>query len=126
MTNEHVGSAKHVAKAAWEEWLALGRYQGCQQSGQGQAVARSWHVAHVPDLPFVAQQRCSAGGCQSEHFDDDADGAGRRIQSPDPDTGGNWIHQWWETHGRYYFWNDRDPRLVAWGIPNYTVAYHTV
>ncbi len=142
ITDEHVGSARHVAKVDWEEWLAhlpdpiqpaqpldwepLALGQGYQHAEQGQAEARSWHVAHVPALPFVAQQRCSAGGSQTKHVVDDADGAGRRIRSPDRDPGGNWIQQWSATHGRHYFWNDRDPRLVAWEIPDYTVEYHMV
>ena len=142
ITGEHVGSDRHVAKVDWEEWLAhlpdpIQRAelldweppvldQGYQQAEQGQAVARSWHVAHVPALPFVAQQRCSAGGSQAEHNVDVVVGARRRMLSPDRDPGGNWIKQLSETHGRHYFWNDRDARLVAWDPPDYSVAYHTV
>ena len=108
------------------DWEPPALDQGYQQAEQGQAVARSWHVAHVPALPFVAQQRCSAGGSQPGRVVDDADGTRRRIRPPDRDPGGNWIKQWSETHGTHYFWNDRDARLVAWEIPDYSVAYHTV
>ena len=108
------------------DWVPPALDQGYQQAEQGQAVARSWHVAHVPTLPFVAQQRCSAGGSQAEHDVDDVDAARRRIRSPVRDPGGNWIKQLSATHGRHYFWNDRDARLVAWEIPDYTVVYHEV
>ena len=137
-----MGSARHVAKVDWQEWLAhlpdpiqstqpldwepLALGQGYQQAEQGQAVARSWHVAHVPALPFVAQQRCSSGGSQSEHVVDDADGARRRIRFSDRGPGGNWIQQWSATHGKHYFWNGRDPQLVVWEIPDYKVVHHEV
>ena len=37
-----------------------------------------------------------------------------------------WIPQWSATHGRRYFWNDRDPQLVVCEIPDYKVVYHEV
>jgi hypothetical protein len=116
ITDEHVSSDWHVAKVGREEWLAhlpdpiqpaqplvlkpLPSDQGCL-------------VAQVPVLPFEA------------HVVHDDTGAHRRIRSPDRDPGGNWIQEWSKTHGRYYFWNDRT-RIVAWGIPDYLVAWHYV
>ena len=122
-----MGSVKHVANVDWEEWRALAHFPDPVQPDTIQlaqlpdrkplaldpALDQGCLVAHQPARPFVAQLP-------------DVTGAHRRIRSPDRDPGGNWIQARSELHGRHYFWNDLDPQLVFWKIPDYSVKYHEV
>ena len=105
ITDEHVGSVRHVAKVDWEEWRALAELP----DRKPMALDQGRLAAHEPADPCVA------------YVVDDG-----RIRSPDRDPGGNWIKEWSETHGRHYFWNDLDPQLVFCKIPDFSVEYHQV
>ena len=118
-----MGSDRHVAKVDWEEWRALARFPDPVQPDTIQ-------LAQLPDRkPLALDQGCLAAHEPADqcvaYVVDGVNGAHGRIRSPDRDPGGNWIKEWSQEHGRYYFWNDIT-RIVAWEIPDYSVAWHDV